>query len=125
MGKHRESQSVNSSNLRPRRSGDSGRNGAKIFWFALFAVIVVVIASVGVTQVGRIQNYFAQFGVVDYPGPGSGEAIISIHPGDTGEEVANDLVKANVVKDFKLIYKVIIAVANHHTLAWSHSHITV
>ena len=110
MGTRRESRAVNSENLRPRRARNSrARSGAKVFWFALFAVFVALAVIVGVTQVSRIQNYFSQFGVEDYPGPGTTAVQIVIHPGDTGTDVANALVAADVVKDFKLIFKEIVA----------------
>lgn len=44
----------------------------------------------------------------DYSGPGGSEILFTITAGDTGENIASDLVKLDIVKDFSFTYKLMI-----------------
>ncbi len=58
---------------------------------------------------GPVENLWnsliARITVEDYPGPGSGTAIIVIEVGDKGEDVARKLLAADVIKSFDAIYR--------------------
>ena len=79
-------------------------------------VIAISIALALVTGTGTvaylnrsaIRNAFEQIQGNDYVGTGTGEAIIEIAAGETGEDVARALVDAGVVKNFRTTYKLIL-----------------
>jgi UPF0755 protein len=58
---------------------------------------------------GQIRAALDSISGVDYQGSGSGQATLVIGSGDTGEQVARELVKLGVTKDFTFTYKRIIA----------------
>lgn len=52
-----------------------------------------------------LANLISRFQVEDYEGPGGAPVLITIEPGDTGEDVARKLVEADVIKSFESIYR--------------------
>ncbi|HEY2043332.1 MAG TPA: endolytic transglycosylase MltG [Jatrophihabitans sp.] len=65
-------------------------------FIALVSVIVIIaVVTAGWLIVGKVAN---RFQVADYTGSGHGTTRIQIHPGDTADDVAAILLKANVVK---------------------------
>lgn len=75
------------------------------------SIALALIAGTGtVAYLNRsaIRNAFEQIQGNDYVGTGTGEAIIEIAAGETGEDVAQALVDAGVVKNFRTIYKLIL-----------------
>lgn len=78
----------------------------------LVAIILAVILVVGLGSAylfrAQIRAVIDTVSGVDYVGAGSGEAVLVIEPGDTGEDVARKLVELGVTKDFSFTYKRII-----------------
>ena len=75
------------------------------------SIALALIAGTGtVAYLNRsaIRNAFEQIQGNDYVGTGTGEAIIEIAAGETGEDVARALVDAGVVKNFRTTYKLIL-----------------
>ena len=56
-----------------------------------------------------INDFISRFQVEDYDGTGGPTVQITIEPGDTGRDVANKLVEADVIKSFEAIYRDMIA----------------
>ena len=52
-----------------------------------------------------ISNLISRFQVEDYEGEGGPTVLVTIEPGDTGEDVARKLVEADVIKSFEAIYR--------------------
>jgi UPF0755 protein len=77
----------------------------------LVGFLTFIVIFVGVTAYankGYIRSAFEQLQGNDFPGPGSGEVLISVANGDTGEVIAKQLVEAGVVKNFRTTYQLII-----------------
>jgi UPF0755 protein len=75
----------------------------------VLSVLLVVTAGTGYAFRGQIRAVIDTISGVDFTGTGSGETILVIDRGDTGEDVASKLVSAGVTKDFRFTYKRIIA----------------
>ena len=75
----------------------------------VLAVLVVVGGGTGYLFRGQIRAALDSISGVDYQGSGNGTVNLVINPGDTGEQVASNLVKLGVTKDFSFTYKRIIA----------------
>lgn len=56
-----------------------------------------------------IRDVISRFQIEDYEGTGGPAVLITIEPGDTGEDVARKLVEADVIKSFDAIYRDMIA----------------
>jgi UPF0755 protein len=78
---------------RPRKR--RGRSFVALF-FTL--VLLAVLAAGGWYGITKVQDYFA---VPDYPGAGDGSVVIHVADGAIGSDVAQTLVKADVVKSVK------------------------
>ncbi|TFB55650.1 endolytic transglycosylase MltG [Cryobacterium tagatosivorans] len=92
----------------PRRVVRS-RRGA---WgcLAVLLVFVALLAVAAVILQGPIAQLFAATqGPADYEGTGDKELVVMIHEGDTGEDVAAALAKADVVKSYAAFYKLLLA----------------
>ena len=74
--------------------------------FSLFIVLLVGVA--GYANKGAIRAAYEQLQGNDYPGPGTGEVTLTVKSGDSGEAIANELVAAGVVKNFRTTYQLII-----------------
>lgn len=75
------------------------------------SLVIVLIASIGALAYlnrSEIRTAFEQIQGNDYLGEGTGEAIVEILPGETGEDVARALFEAGVVKNFRTTYKLIL-----------------
>lgn len=75
--------------------------------FLALAVVIVVVA-VGLTF-GRGVLRSLLHPAPDYPGPGSGSAIVRVHQGDTSAAIGQSLVKAHVVKSTAAFTKAAVA----------------
>ncbi len=74
----------------------------------LFASLLLVVL-VGLTFRTQIKTGFEGLLGNDFAGPGTGSVTLSIDSGESGEAVANDLVKLGITKDFNFTYKSMIA----------------
>lgn len=80
----------------------------KVVAIILAAVLVIGGGSAYLFR-GQIRAVLDTISGVDYQGSGTGSVTLVIKAGDTGEEVARNLVKLGVTKDFTYTYKRIIA----------------
>lgn len=80
----------------------------KIVLVALALLLVTAATSAYVFR-GQIRAAIDTISGADYTGQGSGSASLVIEAGDTGEDVASELVKLGITKDFSYTYKRIIA----------------
>lgn len=86
---------------RGRRRSTPRRGG---FFRSVLPVLLVMVV-VGALIVGGVQGYRwvtsnlnVEQEATDFPGPGSGEAIVEVNDGDTGTDIAKTLVDAGVIK---------------------------
>ena len=86
---------------RGRRRSKPRRGG---FFRSVLPVLLVMVV-VGALIVGGVQGYRwvtsnlnVEQEATDYPGPGSGEAIVEVEDGDTGTDIAKTLVEAGVIQ---------------------------
>lgn len=86
---------------RGRRRSTPKRGG---FFRSVLPVLLVMVV-VGALIVGGVQGYRwvtsnlnVEQEATDFPGPGSGEAIVEVNNGDTGTDIAKTLVDAGVIK---------------------------
>lgn len=86
---------------RGRRRSTPKRGG---FFRSVLPVLLVMVV-VGALIVGGVQGYRwvtsnlnVEQEATDFPGPGSGEAIVEVDNGDTGTDIAKTLVDAGVIK---------------------------
>ena len=82
-----------------------GRRRLAIF----LAIALVVIGTVGYANRSAIRSGIEQLLGNDYSGTGYSSVLVDINPGDTGETIAKSLVDMGVVKNFRTIYKLILA----------------
>jgi UPF0755 protein len=75
----------------------------------VLAVLVIIGGATGYAFRGQIRAALDSVSGVDFQGTGSGSVNLVISSGDTGEQVASNLVKLGVTKDFSFTYKRIIA----------------
>lgn len=80
----------------------------KLVAIALAALLIVGGGSAYVFR-GQIRAVIDTISGADFQGSGTGKVSFVIEPGDTGEIVASNLVKAGVTKNFSYTYKRIIA----------------
>lgn len=78
---------------RPRRS----RQGLVLL--VALALIAAVVGG-GVLGVRKLVSAVSP-GPADYPGPGSGSAVVQVHPGDSAADIGDALTRAGVVKSVK------------------------
>lgn len=91
----------------PRRSKDrKGRKQGNPWIFALLFLVIIAIIGGALWMVGNQLGWFSagqsqsEEGA-DYPGPGSGEATITIESGDYGTLIGQKLYEADVVKSIE------------------------
>ena len=74
----------------------------------LLAVLVVLGLTAGLVLGGvyAVRSVFGSTGAQDYPGPGSGEAVVQIAPGDTAGDVADVLAAQDVVGSRQAFFEV-------------------
>ena len=105
FGELAESQGPGSA--QPGRASGRGRRRAPKRGGFLRGVlpVLLVLLVVGGIAVGGIQGYRwvtsnvnVEQEATDYPGPGSGEAIVEVGEGDTGTDIASTLVEQGVIK---------------------------
>lgn len=75
----------------------------------VLAVLVVVGGVSGYAFRGQLRAALDSISGVDYQGTGTGSVNLVISSGDSGEQVATNLVKLGITKDFSFTYKRIIA----------------
>lgn len=75
----------------------------------VLAVLVIAGGVTGYAFRGQLRAALDSISGVDYQGTGSGEVVLVIQSGATGEDVASSLVELGVTKDFSFTYKRIIA----------------
>lgn len=78
-----------------RRDARPGRHGR---WAVLIALVVVVALAGGVFLGLRGLVAGLRGGPADYPGPGTGEVVVTVQPGDSATAIARELERAGVVK---------------------------
>ena len=71
------------------------------------AFVLLLGGVVGYANKGLIRATFEQLQGNDYAGPGNGQVEITVKSGDSGESIANQLVAAGVVKNFRTTYQLI------------------
>ena len=87
----------------PRRPARSRRRGpAKVLAVLFLLLLIAGLAGGAVLGVSKVLGGKAP----DYPGEGTGEAIVQIQPGDTSGDVAETLVAQDVVKSRKAFFNV-------------------
>lgn len=72
------------------------------------AFILVLGGLVAFANKGLIRAAIEQLQGNDFAGPGSGEVEVTVQSGDTGEEIANQLLKLGVIKNFRTTYQLIL-----------------
>lgn len=72
------------------------------------AFVLLLGGVVGYANKGLIRATFEQLQGNDYAGPGNGQVEITVKSGDSGESIANQLVAAGVVKNFRTTYQLIL-----------------
>lgn len=75
----------------------------------VLAALVLFGGVTGYAFRGQIRSALDSISGVDYQGSGTGAIHLVIRAGDTGEQVAKNLVKLGITKDFNFTYKRIIA----------------
>jgi len=72
------------------------------------AVIVIALIITAFVNRASLRNVYDQITGSDYAGEGHGAVTLVVKDGETGEEVARDLVKLDVVKNFNKVYRLIL-----------------
>lgn len=98
----RERQAYPSRQKKSRR-GLYGGIVAVAFFLALAVVAVFIFIEPIKTLIGDGTS-----AAQDYPGPGTGEVIFTIHEGDIGEDIAMNLQKADVIGSSKIFYRALL-----------------
>lgn len=75
----------------------------------VLAIVLVVGGISGYMLRGQIRSAIDSISGVDFEGSGTGQVVLVIDAGDTGEDVATKLVQLGVTKDFSFTYKRVIA----------------
>ncbi|MFM6940062.1 MAG: endolytic transglycosylase MltG [Rhodoluna sp.] len=77
--------------------------------FILVTVAVVILGIVGYANRSAIRSGLDQLIGNDYKGSGYSSVLVEINPGDNGETIAKSLFDMGVVKNFRTVYKLILA----------------
>jgi UPF0755 protein len=80
---------------RPRRSRRKRSGGTKLLAVLFVALLTAGLAYGAVYAVDKVRGQFAS--APDYPGPGSGEVVVQVEPGQTAADVATTLRDEDVV----------------------------
>jgi UPF0755 protein len=100
------SRSVRRSQLRDTESSSLGRSRRRwISWTAGLALVGML----GAVVFSLFASGFFASNSDDFSGPGSGEVLFTISEGDIGDQIANNLVAAGVVKSFDPFYALLLA----------------
>lgn len=92
----------------PPRGTKKGRRGGRGCLIVL-AVLLVLVAGAAVAFQGPITKLIAAVqGPGDYTGTGEKKAVVMIHDGDSGADIAKTLVGMDVVKSFDAFYGVLL-----------------
>lgn len=77
---------------------------------ALLAVLLIVAVGAGVAYLNRgvLRAGFNQLLGNDYSGPGVADVKFIVNSGDAGETIARNLVAADITKDFRVTYQLIL-----------------
>jgi len=75
----------------------------------VITVAFLILGTVAVLNRSAIRSGFDQLVGNDYQGEGYSSVLLEIEPGDTGESISNSLVDLGVVKNFRTVYKLILA----------------
>jgi UPF0755 protein len=75
----------------------------------IIAVAVILIGTLAFANRSAIRSGFDQLLGNDYQGDGYSSVLFEVENGDTGESIANALVEQGVVKNFRTVYKLILA----------------
>ncbi len=86
----------------PRRARSGRRGPAKVL--AVLFILLLIVGLAGGAALGVRALMGTQ--TPDYPGEGTGEAVVQIQPGDTSGDVADTLVAQDVVKSRKAFFEV-------------------
>jgi UPF0755 protein len=73
------------------------------------AVVLILLIALGYLNRAYLRSLFDVAFGAEYVGDGSGKVTLVIHSGDTGSEIAHELVDAGVTKTFSSTYKALIA----------------
>lgn len=87
------------SSARPPRRRRPRRSRQGLVLLVALALIAAVVGG-GVFGVRKLVSAISP-GPSDYPGPGSGTAVVQVHPGDTAADIGDALADAGVVKSVK------------------------
>lgn len=75
---------------------------------AVAALMILVAGVAAFSARSAIRSAYEQLIGNDYQGSGYGQVLFDINEGDSGEEIAQNLVEQEVVKDFRFTYKLMI-----------------
>ncbi|MEV6344593.1 endolytic transglycosylase MltG [Actinoplanes sp. NPDC051851] len=78
-----------------RHRQKKGGRGRTLIAFTMVLLLFGALGGGAYYGFDRVRDYFT---VEDYPGPGSGEAVVEVATGDTATDIAGTLYKADVVK---------------------------
>ena len=90
---------------------DRRKKPGKFLRRRILAVVLVFALAAGVVAFvnrGALRTYFDELSGNDYSGTGHGSVTLVVKDGDSGESVANALVKLDVVKNFSKVYRLIL-----------------
>ena len=76
--------------------------------FVIAAVLVALVAAVGVANRGAVRGYFDTLNGNDYSGTGHGNVLLTVKSGDSGVAVAEHMVKLDIVKNYAKLYRLIV-----------------
>lgn len=74
--------------------------------FVVFALALTGLALY--SNKATVRSMIEQLQGNDFPGPGHGEVLVTVKAGETGEEIAQTLVDAGVVKSYRTTYRLIL-----------------
>lgn len=75
----------------------------------IVALALVLLGAASYANRSAIRSGIDQILGNDYQGGGYSSVLVEVKPGDTGESIANSLVDLGVVKNFRTVYKLILA----------------
>ena len=76
---------------------------------ALVLSIVIVLGLGAIIAKDSVRAWYEVSSGADFAGPGSGETVVTVLPGETGEEIAKALVESGVTATFTPTYRALLA----------------